>query len=386
MSHHYGRVRHPAVHATAMRLGLALFLLPLTLELVQGGEYVLGSGDAVEIRVGDEPSLSGEFKVSKEGTIVYPLLGAVPVGGLSVSNVARVVREGLAKDYLVNPQVAAYVTTYGSKIVSIFGDVLANPGIHALKEDSTLLTLLAEAGFKATDADVSVNIRRRASSGSAKGSEEAPPVVISLSDLTSPRKGAEPVTLRDGDQLFVSVKSVSVYGDVLTAPGVYPLRVDSTILTLLSKAGLKSAETDVTIIIRRHRAVGVGEDSAVEPPPTVVALSDLVSAWDNGEPFPLQDGDHLFVVAKVRGKVVVSGRVKKPGSIPLTEGLCVWEAVNSVGGSAEFGDLSSVRVIREEQGNSNVIKVDLTAVEKGIRSKDIPLKDGDIVVVPRRWF
>jgi polysaccharide export outer membrane protein len=476
-------VKHGLRHlprGVCTQVALLAFLLLVYLGSAKGAEpYALGPGDVVDIQVGDEPSMSGIFKISEEGTIVYPLLGALKVSGLDVGSLGQTIRERLAKDYIVNPQVAVYVSSYGSskvsvrgdlvsspgvfplraettllsvlteagfkatdsdvtivirhreaaaekgqkaaetpprvlnlsnltsarnsgepvplrdgdqifvvaKKVSVFGDMLGSPGVYFLKADTTLLTLLTEAGFKATDSDVAIVIRHR-ETAAEKGQKavDPPPTVLSLSSLTSARKTGEPVVLQDGDQIFVVAKKVSVLGDMLGSPGVYSLKADTTILTLLAGAGFKATDSEVTIVIRHRETAAEQGQKAVEPPPTVLSLSRLTSAWEDSEPVALQDGDQVFVVAKVRGKVVLSGKVKKPGNVPLSDGLTVWEALNNAGGAAEFGDLSAVRVIREAQGKTTVLQVDLTSVDKGTRSEDIPLKDGDIVVVPKRWF
>ena len=65
-------------------------------------EYVLGSGDVLRITVYQNPDLTLETRVSEAGTISYPLLGSVKVGGLSVqaagvhdSELARVASDHL---------------------------------------------------------------------------------------------------------------------------------------------------------------------------------------------------------------------------------------------------------------------------------------------------
>jgi protein involved in polysaccharide export with SLBB domain len=78
--------------------------------------------------------------------------------------------------------------------------------------------------------------------------------------------------------------------------------------------------------------------------------------------------------------------VKRPGVVALTDGLTAVEAINQAGGLAEFGSLKGIRVVRDSPNGSEVMTVDLTAVMDGDRSKDVDLQDGDIVVVPRRWF
>lgn len=257
------------------------------------GSYAVGAGDTIEVHVGGEADLSGDYKVSDEGTIVFPLLGAVPVTGKPVSDIAEAIRARLAQDYLVSPQVAAYVSVYGSKKIAVLGDV--------------------------------------------------------------------------------------------PTPGFYVLRADSSVLSLLSEAGLRLADGDATIIITRNGGRADGGDEDV-PPPVVVKLEKLLSPWLEENPVSLSGGERVFVRAGARGKVIVSGKVKRPGVIALSEGMTVMEAINKAGGLAEFASANRVRVVRESAAGSAVMDIDVSAIMNGERSKDVALQDGDIIVVPRRWF
>src|SRR5437879_6089237 len=43
--------------------------------------YRLGAGDRVKIMVYGEPDLTGEFEISSDGILAFPLVGEVPAGG-----------------------------------------------------------------------------------------------------------------------------------------------------------------------------------------------------------------------------------------------------------------------------------------------------------------
>ena len=51
----------------------------------QQQQYLIGSGDILRISVFKNPDLSLDVRVSESGTISYPLVGSVPVGGLTPS-------------------------------------------------------------------------------------------------------------------------------------------------------------------------------------------------------------------------------------------------------------------------------------------------------------
>ena len=72
-------------------------------------EYILRPGDVVQVKVYQEDDLTSVARIGKEGTISLPLVGAVNVVGNTLGSVTATVRDLLAKDYLVNPQVTVTV-------------------------------------------------------------------------------------------------------------------------------------------------------------------------------------------------------------------------------------------------------------------------------------
>src|SRR5215210_2983012 len=71
--------------------------------------YVLSPNDLVEIRVFQEEDLRTAARISKDGTINFPLIGVVRIAGMTMQDAAKAVRDLLEKDYLVNPQVSLSV-------------------------------------------------------------------------------------------------------------------------------------------------------------------------------------------------------------------------------------------------------------------------------------
>jgi len=74
--------------------------------------YALGLGDKVRITVFGEPELSVSAWVGDQGTIPYPLIGELPVRGLRLPEVERLVVARLKGPYLVDPQVTVSVDEY----------------------------------------------------------------------------------------------------------------------------------------------------------------------------------------------------------------------------------------------------------------------------------
>ena len=58
-----------------------LLAFSLLVSFLAHAEYLLGPGDMVRISVYGNPDLGLETRITQEGTLTFPLLGAVPVPG-----------------------------------------------------------------------------------------------------------------------------------------------------------------------------------------------------------------------------------------------------------------------------------------------------------------
>lgn len=125
-------------------------------------DTTLGPGDVFAVRVYGEEPMSGSHQVAPDGTINFPLLGAVQVEGLEPPQVADRIQTLLKeRNLLRNPHVSVYVEQYASKRVSVMGAV-ANPGTFALEPGMTVVEAITRAGgFSAlADRDGTVVTRR----------------------------------------------------------------------------------------------------------------------------------------------------------------------------------------------------------------------------------
>jgi polysaccharide export outer membrane protein len=125
--------------------------------------YALVPNDVLEIRVFQEDDLACRLRISPKGTIIFPLIGVVSVGGLSPQEAAETIRVKLAKDYLVNPQVTVTVFDYGKRRFAVLGEV-QKAGTYDMpeREKITLLDAIAMAGGYTRIADPArVTLKRK---------------------------------------------------------------------------------------------------------------------------------------------------------------------------------------------------------------------------------
>jgi polysaccharide biosynthesis/export protein VpsN len=106
-------------------------------------DYVLAAGDVISVSVFGQAELSGDFTVSEEGNIGFPLLGAVAVRNLKPKQVEQALVKRLKEGLLVNPKVNVTVKSY--RLVYISGQI-QQPNGYAFTPGMTVRKLISVAG------------------------------------------------------------------------------------------------------------------------------------------------------------------------------------------------------------------------------------------------
>lgn len=221
-------------------------------------DYVIGAGDLVRIAVYQSPDLSLEARVAESGTIGYPLLGTVKLGGLSVAQAEAEITRGLREgQYLKNPQVTLMVTQVRGNQVSALG-LVNKPGRYAIDLVGMRLSeLLALAGGIAPEGSEIVIVT---------GERDGKPfrTEIDLPSLYARRPGGEDPVLRNGDVLFVDrAPMVYIYGEV-QKPGAIRLARDMNLMQALAAGGGVTAR-GTQRGLRVHRRDDKGQLQVLEP-------------------------------------------------------------------------------------------------------------------------
>ncbi len=95
----------------------------------------------------------------------------------------------------------------------------------------------------------------------------------------------------------------------------------------------------------------------------------------------------VTVFIKEYSTITVTGQVVKPDSYSLKGELTVIEAIGLAGGFTRFASRNNVKIMRIEDGEKKTIKVRVADISKtGDKTKDVPLKRGDIIFVPETLF
>jgi polysaccharide export outer membrane protein len=253
-----------------LMLGLlaALLLVGAVRPAFAAEEYLLGPGDVMKIVVFKNPDLTTDARVSEAGTISYPLLGSVPVGGLTLSGAERKISQML-KDggFVLNPQVNILLTLAVSNQVAVLGEV-NKPGRYPIEGAGGNLTgVLAEAGgISPTGADTVIVSGMR---GGKPFRREVDVVKLSMSG-----SAADDIEMKGGDTIFVNrAPMFYIYGQVQRA-GSYRIDKGLTVMQALADGGGVTGKGSTRgIVLRRRDAQGKIKE-------TKVSLDDEVHDQD----------------------------------------------------------------------------------------------------------
>ena len=185
------------------RIRIFLFAQFLAIFIVTGAyaaqEYHFQPEDVLNITVHEQPDLTTKTRITADGNITFPLLGAIHVAGMTTDEVEKKITDLLAKDYLVNPQVLVYIAGYAPKQVSVIGCV-NNPGKYNMsnERETTVLQAIAMAGGFSKIADVnSTRILRI----DEKGKKQT--IMINIKDITVRGEKEKDLPLKPNDVIFV---------------------------------------------------------------------------------------------------------------------------------------------------------------------------------------
>jgi polysaccharide export outer membrane protein len=343
----------------------------------QTSDYRIGPGDVLRITVWGHDDLSRSAVVAPDGKMPFPLIGDVPAGGLTPTELEARLRQTLGKDYLVDPQVTVAVQEYKSQRVFVLGEA-ERPGTYALTGRATLLDILSQAGGPGKAAGRQVVLVRAPKSEApvAPGASGSTTIRVNLRKLLD-GDSSENIALQNGDTIYVPKQTnFFVLGEV-RKPGAYALEKETSALEAITLAGgfTERAAPSMTKILRK-RADGNQETVAI----------DLGGTDPRARELMLGEGDTVLV--PTGNSFYVMGEVRKPGAYQLEQAATAIEGVALAGGFTERAAPNRTKIIRTHRdGRQETFVVDLNEViKRGRKDKDIQLLANDVIVVPESFF
>jgi polysaccharide biosynthesis/export protein len=235
---------------SALALMFFLFGSGLAPVHAQQQQYLIVSGDILRISVFKNPDLSLDARVSESGTLSYPLIGSVPVAGLTPpaaeKRIADLLREG---GFVLNPQVNILLTTALGGLVSVIGEV-KTPGRYSTEAAGGHLSgmLAVAGGIAPTGADIAIVTGTR---GGKPFRREIDIVTMSLGG-----NAADDIALAGGDTVFVNRAPLFyIYGQV-QKPGQVRLERNMTVMQALAAGGGVTGKGTSRGIVRHRRDAG----------------------------------------------------------------------------------------------------------------------------------
>ncbi len=232
-------------------------------------EYQLGAGDTIKVVVFQNPDLTIEARVTESGTISYPLIGEVKIGGMTISAAEQTIAKAL-KDggFIQQPQVNIVLGQIRGYQVAVLGQV-NRPGRFPLETTNIRVSeMIAIAGgiTPATGADVAV----------LTGTRDGRPFrkEIDITSMFVDNKLQDDLVVAGGDVIFVQrAPMYYIYGEV-QRPGSYRVERNMTVRQALAQGGgptIRGTER----WLRLHRRGADGKVEILKP-----GFDDLVQPED----------------------------------------------------------------------------------------------------------
>jgi polysaccharide export outer membrane protein len=220
-------IQSPPIGNFYSALAALLWALVAATSWADTADYKLGSDDLLKINVFDHPELSIDARVSKSGNITFPLLGEMPVSGLSTRELEQLLIRRLDEGgYVHRAQASVLITEYQSQKIAVMGQV-TKPGQYALTTTSKALDLLAQAGgpINGVAADEATLVRQNGTK-----------VQIDLHALFEGDPAQNPA-VSAGDSLYVPRAPLFYISGEVQRPGAYRLERQMTVAQAISAGG-----------------------------------------------------------------------------------------------------------------------------------------------------
>lgn len=222
-------------------------------------DYPLGAGDTIRVLVFQNPDLTVEARVSENGSISYPLIGAVELGGLSIAQAEKKIATAL-KDggFVQQPQVNIVLLQVRGNQVSVLGQV-TRPGRFPLETFNTRVSdmLAAAGGATAIGDDIAILTGMRNGKPFRK--------VIDIPELYLGDKLDNDVVLSGGDTIYIHRAPIFyIYGEA-QRPGPYRIERGMTVMQALAQGGGPTPRgSEYRLRLHRKNSAGIVEKLSPE--------------------------------------------------------------------------------------------------------------------------
>ena len=267
-------------------------------------DYRIGPDDLVQVTIYNIPEQETRvtprtvlLRVSQQGMIIAPLIGEVPVKGMTTSELEQELGKRYAK-YIRSPHIGVLITEYRQR-VSVMGAV-QKPGVFELTGPNTVIDMLALAGGVSEKAGNQVHVYRQDAQG-ARQSFVIDLMVLAntagLFNVNDKNPGMVNMPVQAGDLINVPQAGMFFVDGAVRKPGSYPLGRHYTLTQALATAqgvDVELADYSSISIFRRRGPTNVETISV-----------DLDKVTSGGAKDPLIEPDDVILVPMSSAKYFV---------------------------------------------------------------------------------
>src|SRR5262245_18490664 len=284
-------------------------------------DYLINSGDVIEIQVDRAPELSGIRRVSASGTIRMVYLGSIKAQGVTADELSSFIANSLSVRYLKNPRVTVTIVQMNSHTFFIHGAV-NHPGAYQIEGSPSLLTLITVAGGLAE------------------------------------KYGSTAVIIRDTYRPKMDVP------DKVDSKGAWTSQPESVAADSHSQPAARNQEAEDP---ERYELIKVNINGLLR------GAFDKNMHLDTRSVVHIPQADVFFV----------GGDVNAPGSFIFKEGVTLRQAITLAQGMKPHAASDRAIIFREDPGTrkKQEIRVDARKIMNG-KQEDVEITANDVVIIP----
>ena len=346
------------------------------------GEYRVGPGDVLDVKVFEVEELSKPAVVSPRGTVSLPLIGEVFVGRMTTLEIEARLKQLYKINLLQDPQINVSAQEFRSQPVSILGAV-ERPGVYQLQGRRRLVEVLAMAGGLTGEVGDVITISRNPfperldpapDSGSRGPGPPCPPDAVA-NELDPAGHGNQ------GPRQRGPLRGRAATGFTQYRPaGKDRCRKHSQGPREWIVPGTEGLDAGPARV--RLPPFSPGTERPRSQEELQVSVRDLLTLNSSGDSNPFIQPHDVIQVAKA-GVIYVLGAVEKPGvfRIKNQEIVTVLRAVSLAGGLGRHAAPRKSRIIRQSHGLNHEIPLSIRDILRD-RAPDSPLQPNDILFIP----
>ena len=314
-------------------------------------EYLLGPGDVFSLMIGGVTPIEIPITVSVSGSLTLPEIGAINVGGKSLSDVKLEVSELLESRYSNTPvslsliqarsfyvhvtglaiNTGRYLMLPRSRVSDVIHQALSSPLLvtEETKNDLKIDFAVPESSFRLNINDMHKPALRNIHIQHIDGTED---LVDLIRYQTTGHIEFNPV-LRDGDRINIPAyhvvnEGIRVSGDV-PWPGLYDWRPDDTVSNIISLAN-GGQDLDESMRLRLLRWNESTFSSLFDH-----TIRDV--STDSIALIVLKPGDHISVYERETAVASIEGWVSYPGEYQIEGGVTTISQLIELAGGLKTG-------------------------------------------------